>query len=48
MTSPDERSTGPQVVDDARLIAFVDESCKPVRDPSTGAADSDRYHYVLA
>lgn len=34
--------------DDAKLIAFVDESCKPVRDPSTGGVMPDRYRYVLA
>lgn len=34
--------------DDAKLVAFVDESCKPVRDPSTGEALPDRYRYVLA
>ena len=48
MTSPDARSAGPQDVDEARLIAFVDESCKPVRDPSTRQAVPDRYRYVLA
>lgn len=34
--------------DGAKLVAFVDESCKPVRDPSTGRASLDRYRYVLA
>lgn len=33
--------------DDAKLIAFVDESCKPARDPSTQRAIPDRYRYVL-
>lgn len=33
--------------DDAKLLAFVDESCKPVRDPSTGRALADGYRYVL-
>lgn len=35
-------------IDDAKLIAYVDESCKPVRDPSTRRVMPDRYRYVLA
>lgn len=34
--------------DDVKLVAFIDESCKPVRDPSTGRVVPDRYRYVLA
>jgi len=53
MTDPQAdlpRQSAPRRIhaDDAKLIAFVDESCKPVRDLSTRRAVAGRYRYVLA